>query len=148
LKLGKALPISTKSAFTAIRPVYILFLYHIYSVKTSQTMKLKNTIIVSFIVVAAVSCSLEENNSHEKSLSKAETIAVKNDGIQEQDQACYDAKMEKWFKAFNDYQLQGLKMEEADKKATEDANREYKDCQSNTELANNTESAASEADDE
>jgi hypothetical protein len=109
------------------------------------TMKLKNTIIVFVILTVAVRCSPVENSNQEKLLSKDETVAVKNDETRSQDQACYDAKMEKWFTAFNDYQLQGLKMEEADKKATEDANREYKDCQSNTELA---ESTASEADDE
>jgi|SRR4051812_10184187 hypothetical protein len=100
-------------------------------------MTLKNTIIVFLIFIMTANCSLEENNRNEQK-SEPATVAVKNGDAKAKDAACYDAKMEKWFTAFNYYQQQGLKMKEADKKANEDADRMYNDCVLNTELASNT----------
>jgi hypothetical protein len=107
-------------------------------------MTLKTTIVVVLIFVMTASYLLEENNRHDQNAEKSETTAVNSDNSKVKDAACYDAKMEKWFIAFNDYQQQGLKMGEADKKAYADADRLYNNCLSNTEIATNTPPAAAD----
>src|SRR5436190_19990047 len=107
-------------------------------------MKSKTTVMSFLFLILTAGCSFEENNEKETNLPKDEIISVKSTEVKAVNRDCFDAKMEKWFAAFNDYQQQGLKMNEADKKASEDADRVYNECLSGTALADNSESSESE----
>jgi hypothetical protein len=86
------------------------------------------TILFYFAALLFISASC---NSNEK-LNEEENITLVNDQdmttiLEEQDD-CFDEKMDMWFTRFNQYQEEGFTMEEANTKAIASVSLEFKDC--------------------
>jgi hypothetical protein len=84
-------------------------------------MELKKWSLIFTTALLIASCS-----THETKQAGAEnniaTAAI------EDNEDCLDARMTLWFDSFNQFQNDGLSMEEADRKAAELADRAYNDC--------------------
>jgi hypothetical protein len=79
----------------------------------------------SFLVISlaffALACS-DVRESSEVPVSSNDKATANNL------QQCLDSKMEQWYKAFNQYQLEGYNMFAADLKALQEANAVYENC--------------------
>jgi hypothetical protein len=85
-----------------------------------MTHKLMNLLTLSCLLTIS-GCSTGNSNS----IALADDAAPLN---AESVSVCFDAKMEQWYKAFNEYQEQGIDMFEADEKAKESAELQYQKC--------------------
>lgn len=83
-------------------------------------MELKKWSLIFATALMMASCSSQET----KQAGAEDNIAAAE--IENED--CLDARMTLWFDSFNQFQNDGLSMEEADRKAAELADRAYNDC--------------------
>lgn len=81
-------------------------------------MKLIRFSALAILTLLTISCSDTREVTTFNEPSETEVI-----------QQCLDSKMERWYKAFNRYQLEGYNMFAADLKALQEANVVYQDCQ-------------------
>lgn len=83
---------------------------------------------VVFFALFSVSCSETHPSASANNFSK-------------ELQQCMDSKMERWYKAFNHYQLEGYNMFAADLKALQEANAVYENCRAQNQSGANQETA-------
>jgi hypothetical protein len=84
-----------------------------------MTHKLMNLLALSCLLTIS-GCSTGNINSN----ALAEATPLNTESVS----ACFDAKMELWYKAFHEYQEQGVDMFEADERAKESAELQYEKC--------------------
>lgn len=86
-------------------------------------MKNRNTLFYLAIIGIAISCTTFDKPGAEKnSANNISMTSVIKDGD------CLDQKMEFWFAKFNQLQVEGYGMDEANEKALAAVVEEFKDC--------------------
>jgi hypothetical protein len=103
-------------------------------------MELVKTSLILSAILCLSSCAPGEQEM--KGTEQSKLMASEQSNEQHED--CFDNRMEIWFDSFNDYQAQGLSMQEADRKASEFADKAYNDCLASIEKLASEESADKE----
>lgn len=81
-----------------------------------------------YLILIALACTGKKEESKTEIAKDSVSATATPADTTGRASACFDVREDTWFTAFNKYQNEGLAMAEADKKAIEDAEREYQNC--------------------